>query len=699
MVRIRFPDGEWREYSPGVTPLEIARELSEGLARKSLGAVYNGEMTGLDRGLTTDGELRLLTDRDPEALDILRHTAAHVLAQAVKRHRPEAQLGFGPAIEEGFYYDFLVEKPFTPEDLATFEEEMRRIMKEDLPVKCEVLSRGEIIAKLRELGEELKIAHVEELSRAHTSKLRLEAPPGEEELRPPSAAQQELRPGCGVEELQESILGEAPPSSAWRRHQPNSQEEERLTCYTQGEFTDVCRGPHLPSTGRLKHFKLLSTSGAYWKGDEKNPMLQRIYGTAFFSKEALEAHLRKLEEARERDHRRLGRELDLFMLSEDAGAGLAIFKPNGAMILNLLKKFVEGELLRRGYDLVLTPHLFKEELFVTSGHLTHYLENMFRAKHAAEEQGYVVKPMNCPGHILIYKSDLRSYRDLPMRLFEFGTCYRFERSGTLHGLTRVRNLTIDDAHHFCTPDQLQGELLGLFDFADFVFRTLGFEYRVKLATRPADSIGSDENWAAATVALENALRAIGWEFRYDPGGGAFYGPKVDIWVKDAIGRDWQLSTIQVDFNLPERFELEYVDENGGRQRPRVVHRAIIGSLERFLGVYIEHTAGAFPVWLAPEQARVLPISEKTNEYAEKVAATLKRESFRVRSDLRNEKVGFKIREGRLRKIPYLLVVGPKEVEDGTVSVNERIEGDTGAVPLEEFLKRLEREGRIPSSDN
>ena len=637
MVRITFPDGDAKDYPPGVTPLEIAGDISEGLARKSLGALYDGELIGLDRALTTDGALRLITDKDKEGLEILRHTAAHALAQAVKRHRPDAQLGFGPAIEDGFYYDFLVAEPFTPEDLELFEKEIKKIAKEDFAITCETLSKAETIKRLKEMGEELKVPHVDEL------------------------------------------------------------EQDEFSFYSQGEFTDLCRGPHLPRTGLLKHVKLLSTSGAYWKGDEANPMLQRIYGTAFFTKEALEAHLKMLEQARERDHRRLGKELGLFMLSEDAGAGLAIFKPRGAMVLNLLKRFIEGELVRRGYDLVLTPHLYKEELFVTSGHLTHYLENMFRARHAAEEQGYVVKPMNCPGHILIYKSELRSYKDLPMRLFEFGTCYRFERSGTLHGLTRVRNLTIDDAHHFCTPDQLQGELLGLFDFADFVFKTLGFEYDVKLATRPADSIGSDENWEAATVALEHALSEVGWKFEYDVGGGAFYGPKVDIWVKDAIGRSWQLSTVQVDFNLPERFDLEYVDENGQRQRPRVVHRAILGSLERFFGVYIEHTAGAFPVWLAPEQARVLPISEKTNEYAIEIAERLRKAGHRVEADLRNEKIGFKIREGRLSRVPYLLVVGPKEAEEGTVSVNEREIGDTGPVPVSQFEARLEREGRIPSS--
>ncbi len=637
MVCITLPNGDVKEYSPGITALEIARDISEGLARKSLGAIFNGALIGLDLALTTDGTLRLLTDRDPEALEILRHTAAHVLAQAVKRHRPEAQLGFGPAIEDGFYYDFQVDNPFTPEDLEVFEKEIREIAKENLPLSQETLGHDETVEKLRGLNEELKIPHIEELG------------------------------------------------------------ETEYSFYSQGDFTDLCRGPHLKSTKPLKHVRLLSTSGAYWKGDEKNPMLQRIYGTAFFSKDALSAHLEMLEESKKRDHRKLGKELDLFFFSEDAGAGLALFKPNGAMLINLIKKFVEGELVRRGYDLVLTPHLFKEELFITSGHLSHYSENMFLAKHASEDQRYVVKPMNCPGHILIYKSELRSYRDLPIRLFEFGTCYRFERSGTLHGLTRVRNLTIDDAHHFCTPDQLEGEIIGLLDFADFVFKTFEFEYFVKLATKPDDSIGSDENWEGATASLAQALEKIGWEYEMDPGGGAFYGPKIDIFVRDAIGRTWQLSTVQVDFNLPERFKLEYVDKNSERQHPIVVHRAIIGSIERFLGSYIEHTAGVFPIWLSPEQARVLPISEKTNEYAESVAKQFHQAGFRVKPDLRNEKIGFKIRDGRLKKIPYLLVVGPKESESGTVSVNERGVGDTGAVTIEEFLVRLEKEGRIPTS--
>lgn len=637
MIRITFPNGDAKEFPEGITPLEIAKGISEGLARKSLGAMFNGTLIELNQGLTTDGTLKILSDKDPEALELLRHTAAHALAQAVKRHHPTAQFGFGPAIEDGFYYDFLVDKPFTPEDLDTFEKEIKQIAKENLPLTCIRLTREDTLARLNKVGDHLKVEHVKEL------------------------------------------------------------DQNEYSFYEQGDFADLCRGPHLPSTGLLKHVKLLNTSGAYWKGDEKNPMLQRIYGTAFFSKEALEAHLVFLEEAKRRDHRFLGKELDLFMFTEDAGAGLVIFKPRGAMVLNLVKKFIEGELVRRGYDLVQTPHLFRQELFETSGHLSHYVQNMFRAYHTSEEQQYVVKPMNCPGHILIYKSELRSYRDLPKRFFEFGTCYRFERSGTLHGLTRVRNLTIDDAHHFCTSDQLEGEIIGLCDFANYVFTTLGYEFKVKLATRAEDSIGTEENWEIATNALKKALEKIGWEYEIDPGGGAFYGPKVDIFVKDAIGRMWQHSTIQVDYNLPERFHLEYIDESGNRRQPVVVHRAILGSLERFMGVFIEHTAGAFPVWMAPEQARVLPISEKTNEYAIKVTQELHNAGFRVDADLRSEKIGFKIREGRMLKIPYLLVVGPAESEAGTVAVNERTVGDTGTVTLAEFQARLEKEGRIPSS--
>jgi threonyl-tRNA synthetase len=637
MIHITFPNGDVKEFSPGITPLEIARSISEGLARKSLGALHNGALVGLDRGLTEDGTLRILTDKDPESLELLRHTAAHVLAQAVKRHHPSVQLGFGPAIEDGFYYDFLADQPFTPEDLAIFEKEIKEIAKENLPLTCTVVSKDEAIKRLKAIGDHLKVAHVEEL------------------------------------------------------------DQQEYSFYSQGDFADLCRGPHLPSTGLLKHIKLINASGAYWKGDEKNPMLQRIYGTAFFSKEALEAHLTFLEEAKKRDHRVIGKELDLFMFSEEAGAGFAFFKPRGATVINLVKKFIEGELVRRGYSLVQTPHLFKAELFETSGHLGHYAENMFMAKHSSEDQQYVVKPMNCPGHIQIYKSAMRSYRELPIRYFEFGTCYRFERSGTLHGLTRVRNLTIDDAHHFMTPDQLEGELLGLMDFAHYVFTTLGYEYKVKLATRSDDFIGTIENWDAATLALEKALAKIGWDYEIDPGGGAFYGPKVDIFVKDAIGRTWQHSTIQVDFNLAERFNLEYIDETGVRRRPNIVHRAILGSLERFMGVFIEHTAGAFPVWMAPEQARVIPISEKTTDYAVKVAKELHDAGFRVTADLQNEKIGFKIRDGRMMKVPYLLVVGPDEAEAGTVSVNERGVGDTGAVTIAEFKARLELEGRIPSS--
>jgi len=637
MVRITFPDGDAKEYSPEITPMEIARDISEGLARKSVGAVFNDTLVPLDRALTTDGSLRLLTDRDTESLEILRHTAAHILAQAVKHHHPDAQLGFGPAIEDGFYYDFLVDKPFTPEDLSVFEDEMKKIAKEKLPLTCEILSKSETKERLRKFGENLKVPHVDEL------------------------------------------------------------EGDTVTIYSHGDFSDLCRGPHLPDTGWLKHFKLLSTSGAYWKGDEHNPMLQRIYGTAFFSKEDLENHLRLLQEARERDHRVIGKELDLFMFTDEAGSGLVIFKPNGAMVINILKKFIEGELIKRGYQLTVTPHIFRQELFETSGHLSHYRENMFMAHHESEEQGYVVKPMNCPGHILVYKSELRSYRDLPLRLFEFGTCYRFERSGVLHGLTRVRNLTIDDAHHFCTPAQLEGEIIGLLDFAKFLYDTFEFEFIVKLATRPVDSIGSTENWETATDALAKALEKIHWPYMMDPGGGAFYGPKVDIFVKDAIGRVWQLSTIQVDLNLPERFDLVFIDENNERKRPRMVHRAIVGSLERFLGVLIEHTKGAFPTWLAPEQARVLPISDKTNDYAVDVASRLKKSGFRASADVRNEKVGYKIRDGKMKKIPYLLVVGPREFEAGTVAVNERGVGDTGEMTVDDFITVLTKVGRIPES--
>jgi threonyl-tRNA synthetase len=638
MPRITFPDGNAKDFPDGITPMEIAKSISDGLARKTVAAKFNGALVGYDMEIHEDGDIKLLTDKDEEALDVLRHTSAHALAQAVKRHRPDAQLGFGPAIEDGFYYDFLVDEPFTPEDLEVFEKEMKKVGKDAFDSERKVLDKEGSVALLQELGEEMKIPHLDEL------------------------------------------------------------EGETLSFYTQGEFTDLCRGPHLPNTKFIKHVKLLSTSGAYWKGDEKNPMLQRIYGTAWWSKEDLDNYLHMLEEAKARDHRKIGKEMDLFYFTEEAGAGLAIFKPKGAMVLNLLKRFVEQELQQRGYQVVQTPHMFRQELFDTSGHTSHYRENMFLAAHEDENQNYVIKPMNCPGHILIYKSELRSYRDLPLRLFEFGTCYRYERSGVLHGLTRVRSLTIDDAHHFCTPDQLQGEIIDLLDFAKFVFDVFGYDIKVKLATKPADSIGSDENWEKATLALKNALDATGWDFEYDEGGGAFYGPKIDIFVKDAIGRTWQHSTIQCDFNLPERFELEYVDEHSGRQRPHMVHRAILGSLERFLGVYIEHIAGNFPMWLSPEQMRVLPVSDKTNDYADVVTAKLKAAGFRASTDHRNEKVGFKIRDGKLQKVPYLLIVGPKEAEDGTVSVNERSVGETGSVSLDEFITKTIPETKLPSSE-
>lgn len=635
MTKITFPDGSVTEFPENTTPIQIAEGISEGLAGIAVAAKSDDRWLRLDESLASDMPLRIITERDAEALDPLRHTAAHVLAQAVQRLFPGAKLGFGPAIETGFYYDFLVDDPFTPDDLEKIEEEMKRIVDEDIPIVYEELDREACIARLDGLGEQLKVDHVPLM------------------------------------------------------------EDEIYGFYSHGNFTDLCAGPHLPSTGRMKYFKLLSTGGAYWKGDERNVMLQRIYGTAFFNKKELKKHLKYLEEVKKRDHRIVGKELGLFAMFEEAGAGMPIYLPKGAMIRRLLLEFEEAEHLRRGYEILSTPHVFPATLWETSGHLENYRENMYLFE--IDEKQYGIKPMNCPGHILVYKNNLHSYRDLPVRYFEFGQVYRYERSGALTGLARVRSFTIDDGHIFCTPEQMVDELAGVIDFCQYLWKTLGFETHAKLATRPEKAMGDKEQWDFAVEQLKAAASLMNLDYEIDVGGGAFYGPKIDLFIKDAFRREWQGSTIQLDFNLPERFDLMYVDEKGERVRPVMIHRAVLGSFERFFGVYIEHTGGDFPLWLAPEQARILPITDRAVEYGESVLKRLKDAGVRAGIDKRSEKIGYKIREGELQKVPYLLIVGDKEVTDGTVAVRVRREGDRGAVKLDEFIDSIRDDMKIPSS--
>lgn len=568
--------------------------------------------------------------------EVLRHSASHIMAQAVKELFPEALLGIGPAIEDGFYYDFDLVKTLSSDDLSLIEDKMKEIIERKLSFRKETLSREEALRLFEERGEKYKVELIKEI------------PEGEE-----------------------------------------------ISVYWQGDFVDLCRGPHLNSTGEVKAFKLLSVAGAYWRGKESNPMLQRIYGTAFETEEELEEYLRWREEVEKRDHRRLGKELELFSFHEEAGAGLVFYHPKGAVLRHILESFIREEHQKRGYQFVVTPHVLKGDLWNISGHSDFYRENMYFFQ--IEEKEYAVKPMNCPGHILIYKSKPRSYREFPLRFFELGTVYRFERSGVLHGLLRVRGFTQDDAHIFCTYQQLEEEIISLLDFSFYILKTFGFEeFEVKLSTQPEKFVGSQENWNRATDALRKALEKHEVEYEEDPGEGVFYGPKIDIKLKDAIGRLWQATTIQVDFNIPERFELVYWDKDNRQYQPVMIHRAILGSLERFLGALLEHHSGDLPFWLAPVQMVVLPLADRHNDYAFKIASELENAGFRALVDLRNETMRKKIRDAESRRIPYMLVVGDREVAGEKVAVRERKEGDKGAYALDEFLNeaKTKAEGRF-----
>ncbi len=630
-ITVTLPDGSQQSVPPGTRPLDIAQGISSRLASDAIVARVNGELFDLTRPLEADAKLEILTTKNPEALQVYRHSTAHLLAAAVLELFPETQLGIGPPTDTGFYYDFQRAEKFTPEDLEKIENRMREIQARNLPFEREL-----------------------------TPKL------------------------VGLEKYRDD----------WMKHELIEERAgEIFSEYTLGpNFIDFCRGPHVPSTEKLKAFKLLSIAGAYWKGDEKNPQLQRIYGTAFFTKKELDEYLNRLEEAKKRDHRKLGQELDLFSIQELAGPGLIFFHPKGGAVRKVIEDWMRDEYIKRGYSLVYTPHIARHDLWKTSGHANYYSENMFTPMELDDAE-YQLKPMNCPFHILIYRDRMRSYRDLPVRLGELGTVYRYERSGVMHGLLRVRGFTQDDAHIFCTPEQIEDEVVSCLQFAIDTLKVYGFSsYEAELSTWDNGASGkydgTPEQWELGESALKRAVDRLGMKVKVSPDEAAFYGPKIDVKLVDAIGRLWQLSTVQFDFTLPRRFGLEYIAEDGKPHQPLMVHRALYGSIERFFGILIEHYAGAFPVWLAPVQAIVLPITDRQTEYAREVQQKLKDAGFRVELDGRSEKVNLKIREAQLQKIPYMLVIGDREAQAGQVSVRNRKTGDVGAVPLEQFVQQL-----------
>ncbi|QSV44943.1 threonine--tRNA ligase [Geobacter benzoatilyticus] len=628
-IKVTLPDGSERVLSAGATVRDLAASIGAGLAKAAIAGKIDGSAVDLAAQLVDGAKVEIITEKSPEALEIIRHSTSHLMAQAVKELFPQAKVTIGPAVENGFYYDFDVDHAFTPEDLDKIESRMRDIAKSNLKLERQVLSKSDAIKLFKDMGETYKI------------------------------------------ELIEAIA------------------DDTVSLYRQGDFVDLCRGPHLPSTSNCRAFKLTSLAGAYWRGDEKNKMLQRIYGTAFADKKELDAYLERIEEAKRRDHRKLGRELDLFSFSDEVGAGFVIWHPNGAMLRTVLEDFERKEHLKRGYDIVVGPQILKTELWQRSGHYENYRENMYFTD--VEGQGFGIKPMNCLSHMMIYKSHLRSYRDLPLRFFELGTVHRHERAGVLHGLLRVRCFTQDDAHILCTPEQLDDEIKGVISFVNDVMGIFGFEFEMELSTRPEKSIGSDEDWERATNALLGALKDSGRPYDINEGDGAFYGPKIDIKLRDSLDRRWQCATIQCDFTLPERFDLTYVDADGEKKRPVMVHRVILGSIERFIGVLIEHFAGNFPLWLSPVQAIVMNVTDNQQSYAAQVFETLRASGVRVRKDFRNEKLGFKIREAQLQKIPYMLVIGDKEVETGTVTPRFRDATNLAAMKPEEFVTFLTEE--------
>ena len=628
-VVIQLKDWGSREITVGTTILEMLGELSPKLKKEALAARLNGKIVDLNTPLQEDASVDILTFDDPEGAEVYRHTASHVLAQAVKRLYGNVRLGIGPPISNGFYYDFDFATPISPEDLEKIEEQVKQIIKEDLPLQRLEVSREEALKTFQELGEPFKVELISDLP-----------------------------------------------------------EGDTISCYRQGEFIDLCAGPHLPSTGKLGSFKLLNLAGAYWRGNERNPMLQRIYGTAFPRKELLEEYLHLLEEARKRDHRKLGRELDLFSFHEEA-PGFPFYHPRGIIVRRELEKFWREEHQKAGYQEVETPIILNRFLWEQSGHWEHYREDMYFTK--IDGQDYAVKPMNCPGSMLIYRTGMHSYRDFPLRMAEMGLVHRHEKSGTLHGLMRVRCFTQDDAHIFMLPEQIEDEVAGVIELVDRFYRVFGFNYHVELSTRPEKSMGSDEMWEKATSALQSVLDKRGMPYKINEGDGAFYGPKIDFHLQDSLGRTWQCGTIQLDFQMPEKFDLSYIGPDGQKHRPAMIHRVVYGSMERFLALLIEHYGGAFPLWLAPVQAVVIPITDRQRTYALEIKDQLRSEKVRVEMDDRNEKVGYKIREAQVQKIPYMLVIGDKEVAARSVAVRHREQGDLGAVPLESFLAKIKEE--------
>ena len=636
MIKVVLPDGIEKTYQERTTVGEVAEDLGDPFKKRAIAGKTNGTLVDLNAPLTHDTSLSIVTEDSPEALDILRHSTAHIMAQAVCRLFSGAKLGIGPTIENGFYYDFHLERPLTQKDLENVEAEMKKIINENLTFHREALPRDEAIKKMDVERQPYKLELINNID------------PGEE-----------------------------------------------VSFYAQGEFMDLCRGPHIPSSGRVSAFKLLSVAGAYWRGKETNPMLQRIYGTAFFRQKELDKYLKLLEEVKKRDHRRLGKDLDLYSIQEDVGPGLVLWHPKGARIRNVIEDFWREEHYKRGYEIVYSPHIAKSGLWHTSGHWDFYSESMF-SPFEMDAAEYLVKPMNCPFHILIFKSEMRSYRDLPLRFAEMGTVYRYERSGVLHGLLRVRGFTQDDAHIFCTPEQLEEEIVGVIELADHMLTSFGFkEYEIELAVRGKGEkgkyIGSDETWGMAEQALKRALEIKDLPYYLGEGEAKFYGPSIDIKVKDALGRGWQGPTIQVDFNLPERFDVHYVGPDGKEHRVVMVHRTVLGAMERFLGNLIEHYGGAFPLWLAPVQVKVLPVSDAVNDYARAIKKKLDQEGLRAECDNTNQRVGYKIRQGILEKVPYLLIVGGKEMDGKLVSVRSRKNGDEGQCAIEELLERLHKE--------
>ncbi len=635
MITVEFPDGSKAEFKKNITPAEIASSVSKSLAKKALGAVVNGSVVDLSHPLVEDCSLRILTFDDPEGREIFWHSSAHLMASAVMKLYPKTKLAIGPAVPDDFssrfYYDLDMNHKLSDEDLIAIEKKMGELAAQNLPFERAEENRRKAISRFREEGDIYKAEMASEM------------------------------------------------------------EDENIRFYSHDDFIDMCRGPHIPSTGHIKAVKLLTVAGAYWRGDENNKMLQRIYGVSFPNKKMLDDHLLKIEEAKKRDHRNLGRDLDLFSIAESVGSGLVLWHPRGAAIRTIIENFWRDEHLKNGYDIVYSPHIAKLDLWDRSGHTSFYAENMYSPM-AIEDVDYEIKPMNCPFHIHIYKSKTRSYRDLPFRWAELGTVYRYERSGVLHGLMRVRGFTQDDAHIFCRPDQLQQELERTIKFNLFFLRTFKFDnFDVFLSTRPEKYVGTVEGWDRATEALKNALIATGTEYEIDPGEGVFYGPKIDIKIKDNLGRSWQCTTIQVDFNLPERFEMEYVSEDGSRKQPIMIHRALLGSMERFFGVLIEQYAGNFPLWLAPEQIRILPVTDFANQYGGKLVDIFEKEGIRVAIDLSSEKIGKKIRDAESMKIPYMAVIGKKEIEEGTISLRKHTMGDIGEMSVDDAIKRLKEE--------